>query len=354
MKLNLLLVLLGSFFLLSFQQRPTDFYQIINSHPHDLKKIESHLIPVFESGRLQVVRLQEDAPESVRQHLRPLTGKETSYVFTRSSLNDERDVQILKLTSQVNEELIRKDVEHLSSYKTRRVGSDGNKSALEWTKNKLQSYGYITTEICYAPGSCSLLADKAGSTHESEVLMIMAHIDSVGAEFAGADDNASGTAVLLEMARVLAKHRNERSLRFFITNGEELGLLGAKHYVRELTRENRINELHLTINMDMVGYNSNGIVELETSPSQEKLARWLAELTLQYTKLTPKVTLGAWGSDHVPFLDAGVPAILTIEDWDTKTPCYHRACDTPETLNYGYAAEIAKLNLAAVMSKDAE
>lgn len=354
MKLSLIPVLFAAFFLLSFQQKPSDLYQVISSHPHDLKKIESHLSPVHESGRLRVVQVKEDAPAFVHQHLRPLAGGENSYLYERSSLIDERDLHILRLTSQVQEDLIKKDVEHLTSYKTRRAGTDDNRRALEWAKNKLHSYGYTTSEICYAQGACSLLADKNGTTLASEVILVMAHIDSVGAEYAGADDNASGTAVLLEIARLLSQHSNEKTLRFFITNGEELGLLGAKHYVRELVRENRLNEIQLTLNMDMVGYNSNGVVELETGNAHESLARWLAELTLLYTKLRPKVTLGAWGSDHVPFLDAGVPAILTIEDWDTKTPCYHKACDTSDTLNYGYAAEVAKLNLAAVLSKDSE
>ena len=181
----------------------------------------------------------------------------------------------------------------------------------------------------------------------------MGHIDSVGKAFAGADDNASGTAVALEIARVLKDYDNRKTIRFFITNGEELGLLGAQHYVRKLSGENRLSELELVINMDMVGYNkSNNIVELETAPEYETLAKWFAELGSRYTTLKSKITLGAWGSDHVPFLNKGVPALLTIENWDTKTPCYHQACDRPETLNYDYASEIGKLNAAAVLTKD--
>lgn len=104
--------------------------------------------------------------------------------------------------------------------------------------------------------------------------------------------------------------------------------------------------------MDMVGYNSNGVVELETEPEFEEMAKWYASLSFQYTKLKPKITLGAWGSDHVPFLKRRVSSILTIEDWSTKIPCYHQSCDTPETLNYDYAGEIGKLNVAAVIRKD--
>jgi hypothetical protein len=59
----------------------------------------------------------------------------------------------------------------------------------------------------------------------------------------------------------------------------------------------------------------------------------------------------AWGSDHVPFLRKGIPGILTIEHWKTKTPCYHKSCDILDTLNISYLVEIAKLNLAAAIYK---
>lgn len=160
--------------------------------------------------------------------------------------------------------------------------------------------------------------------------------------------------MIFEMARVLKDAPTRRSLRFFITNGEESGLLGAKHYARELIKTGKIKEIVLAVNMDMVGYNSNGLVELETSKDHEDLAQWFADLASTYTSLKSKITIGAWGSDHVPFLEAGVPTMLTIENWSTKTPCYHQKCDRPETLNYTYATEIAKLNTAAVLTKDLE
>ena len=80
----------------------------------------------------------------------------------------------------------------------------------------------------------------------------------------------------------------------------------------------------------------------------------MSQLVSTYTTLTSKITIGAWGSDHVPFLEKKISSILTIEDWSTKTPCYHQACDKPSTLNFDYAFEISKLNTAAMMLKDQE
>lgn len=348
------LLLTGLFLNISSTHRG-EFYQVISSHPHDVEEFSPHVNTIHQNGRLWVVQLKDGAPAQVKQHLRLLRGSERSYLHRplfSNAVKRRTPSPIQLIVNQVDKELIRKDVVTLSSYESRYAGSQGNKDAVAMTAARLSDLGYDVEEICYSTGKCSLIADKKGTLEPGKVIMVMGHIDSVGKSFAGADDNASGTAVALEIARVLKDYQNRKTIRFFITNGEELGLLGAHHYVRKLNGENRLSELELVINMDMVGYNSNGIVELETGPEHENLANWFADLGTRYTKLKSKITLGAWGSDHVPFLDKGVPSLLTIENWDTKTPCYHMACDKPDTLNYEYASEIGKLNTAAVLTKD--
>ncbi len=327
-------------------------YQVISQHPHDVQDLAKYVKTVSQNGRLWIVE-GNNIPASVMKHLRPLTGKEKS--FTHITHNKLGAHPLISATTQkLSESLIRDYVSKLAGYKTRLAGSEENRKATDDVEKNLNELGYATKQICYTTGVCSIIADKKGLVSPEKVLMVEAHIDSVGKDFAGADDNASGTAVLLDMARVLSSYQNKKSIRFFVTNGEEGGLLGAEHYAKSLRSSGAIKQLELVINMDMVGWNSNGIVELETNPEYESLAKWFAELATTYTTLKNKITLGAWGSDHVPFLKAGIPALLTIELWDTKTPCYHKACDKPEGLNYGYATEIGKLNVAAIMTKDLE
>lgn len=365
-KLIVATVFTGLFLSMSSTQRDKQLYQVISSHPHDLKEMASHIETVHQSGRLWIVDLKAGAPAEVREHLRPITGREKSYLYNNLGLRFKNigprggdmsgrsaDNQIIMDTvGQVDSELIKQDVLELTSYTTRAAGTPENQAVTKSVADKFLAMNYAVKEICYRPAVCSVIAEKKGRSKSQEVLLVLAHMDSVGKEFAGADDNASGTATLLEIARVLKDYDNEKTIRFFATNGEENGLLGAEHYVALLKASGEIKQLSLAVNMDMVGYNKNGIVELETNPNLEELAKWYAGLASQYTKLRTKITLGAWGSDHVPFLDAGAPALLTIEDWSTKTPCYHMGCDKPDTLNYQYAGEIAKLNAAAVMSKD--
>ncbi len=327
-------------------------YQVISQHPHDVKDLEKYVRTVSESGRLWIVE-GTNVPKSVLSNLRRLDGSEKHYLY--SSMNKmAANPNIRNQVSKMSETLIRDYVVKLAGYKTRYAGTPENEKAVEEIEMNLSELGYVTSQICYASRRCSVLAEKKGSVAEDKVILVEAHMDSVGKDFAGADDNASGTAVLVEMARVLSTYKNQKTIRFFVTNGEEGGLLGAEHYVKTLKASGRVKELSLVINMDMVGWNSNGIVELETNSGFENLAKMFADLAATYTTLKSKITLGAWGSDHVPFLKAGVPALLTIEDWSTKTPCYHASCDKPEGLNYAYATEIGKLNVSAVMTKDAE
>ncbi len=327
-------------------------YQVINQHPHDMAELKKHVTTVSKNGRLWIVE-GTNVPASVLKNLKVLTGRERHYAYA-PIISPFANQGIRNQIAKMSETLIRDYVVKLASYKTRLAGTSENEKAVEEIEKNLAELGYVTSQICYSGKKCSVIAEKKGSLTEDKVILVEAHMDSVGRDFAGADDNASGTAVLMEMARVLSAYPNKKTIRFFVTNGEEGGLLGAEHYVKTLKASGDIRKLILGINMDMVGWNSNGIVELETNAEYDNLAKWFAGLASSYTTLKTKITLGAWGSDHVPFLKAGVPTLLTIEDWSTKTPCYHAACDKPEGLNFAYATEIGKLNVAAVMTKDAE
>lgn len=346
---NLFISMLCFILLTGLSRSVTPLYQVISQHPHDLKALLPYVETVSQQGRLWIVQLKQPAPDSVMRHLKIVGDKKLgSWLYQEKKMPARKNYEAI--VSKVISANIKRDVLKLASYKTRLVGSEDNRKALAWVQSELSTIGYRTQQICYRENHCSIVAEKTGT--RPEVLMVMAHIDSVGKDFAGADDNASGTATLLEIARIISNRAMTKTVRFFVTNGEESGLLGAKHYADFLENNGELKLLDLVINMDMVGYNSNGIVELETDAPFEKLANEFAQATLQYTKLKPKITLGAWGSDHVPFIEKDVPSLLTIEDWSTKTPCYHTSCDKPNTLNYVYAGEIAKLNVAMLLNSD--
>jgi len=352
-KITLSSLLFGSLLLTSAAPK-APLYQVMSSHPHDVKEFSPYIQTVKQTGRLWLVHLKGQVPSDVMKNFRRTNGSDVKHYEAPIQKAGFASPVIKDFTARIDVAAIKSDVESLSNYKTRLVGSADNQKATAQIKEIFAGLGYTVSEYCYRADACSVVADKAGDGSSKGVIMIMGHLDSVGKNFAGADDNASGAAVLMEVARVLKDYGNKKTLRFFATNGEESGLYGAQHYADVLTKSGDIKKLVLAINMDMVGYNSNGIVELETDSQYEDLANWFANLATTYTSLKSKITIGAWGSDHVPFIKGGVPTLLTIEDWSTKTPCYHQECDKPSTLNYEYAGEIAKLNLAAIMTKDLE
>lgn len=352
-----LFVLAGLLLHISSAKKDPNLFQVVTSHPHDLEELSPHIETVHQSGRLWVVRLKENSPASVAKHLSPLRGSERSYFYQNTTLVQMRAMKkktiSRELIEKVDRTLIEKDVVKLASdYENRAAGTDDNLRAVRDVAQRFRDMNYKVSQICYTTDICSIVAEKVGTKNPKKILLVEGHIDSVGESFAGADDNASGVAVILEMARIIKDVPTQKTVRFFIANGEEDGLLGSEHYAKALQKTKQIKNIELVINMDMVGYNFNNVVELETEPEFEALAKWYAGLATNYTILKPKITLGAWGSDHVSFLKRGIPSILTMVDWETKSPCYHEACDTPDSLNYEFTAEIAKLNLSAILTKD--
>lgn len=259
--------------------------------------------------------------------------------------------EIKKFVKQVSAEKLMQLTAQITHFGDRSAGSNDNVAATRFIKNYFESAaGLKAEERCFlSKGAqiCNVLARKPGRT--SDVILVLAHLDTVGFLNAGADDNASGAAGLLLMAEYLKNVSLEKTVWFLATNGEEDGLLGSEQFKSELLKSGEMKLIKHAINMDMISWNSDGIVDIETNKEFGDFAQWMAQNAQFYTTLTPHLAMPAWGSDHVPFIKAGIPTVLTIEHWDTKTPCYHKSCDTMDDLNMKYAAEIIKLNLAAVL-----
>ncbi|GAB4404827.1 MAG: hypothetical protein Kow00123_16710 [Anaerolineales bacterium] len=170
-------------------------------------------------------------------------------------------------------------------------------------------------------------------TQRDKVVIIGAHYDHLGTDangdiYRGANDNASGTAALLEVARSwqAAGFVPDTTVLFAAWDAEEQGLLGAEHYV-----QNPRYPLTATVGMiqlDMVGLASDGILTLDGI--NNAVGRQLQASAALFGVTTGEVSFQG-GSDHAAFLRANVPAALLI--WDNAdVPYYHTPQDTPDTL----------------------
>jgi Zn-dependent M28 family amino/carboxypeptidase len=230
-------------------------------------------------------------------------------------------------------------------------------NAANWTLDELQRLGYqveLRPITVGAGSSYNVVADRLGHANGARgLVLVTAHLDSIniadGAEAPapGADDNASGCAGVLEIARVLASHPARHDLRLILFGGEEQGLHGSMQYVAGLPPSERARILGV-INMDMIA-TLNTIaptVLLEGGAVSQALMNDLAGAAGTYTSLTVQRSLNPFASDHVPFISALIPAVLTIEGSDSANANIHTANDTLAHINYGLALDIVRMNLA--------
>lgn len=145
----------------------------------------------------------------------------------------------------------RKNVRRLAGFGSRYALGEGNEQARDWIQEQLESFGYVVERHSFVATTTflgggskrvdSVYATKVGTVHPDRMYIASAHMDSINFDsrdqsFApGADDDASGTALVLELARVMNTRRvqTDTSIRFILWNAEELGLLGSRAYVEE-------------------------------------------------------------------------------------------------------------------------
>jgi Zn-dependent M28 family amino/carboxypeptidase len=211
---------------------------------------------------------------------------------------------------------------------------------------------------------------------EEPYILLGAHYDSVPGT-PGADDNASAVAVCLECARLIRKYRLGPAMIVFF-NREEDGLMGSREFVAQLAHQSewRIEEAHI---FEMVDYRDRtpgsqtmpaglpvlgardvgDFLALLANRHSNAIAEALLKLAACYIAEPPvaalKVYLGlerAFGhlnrSDHAPFWEAGIPSVMWTDTSEFRNPNYHLASDTPDTLDYEFMAEVARLALARV------
>lgn len=179
--------------------------------------------------------------------------------------------------------------------------------------------------------AANVVATRPGG---SRTIVIGGHFDS-GTEGPGANDNGSGTAVALELARVMAQRGSPFTLKFIAFDAEEIGLLGSSYYVTQLSDAERKSVVAM-INLDMVGVGTE--TKLGGTSQLAALARDAA-LGLG----VPAASMGEapGGSDHAPFLRAGIPALFIYRSND---PNYHSPNDRAQYVdpaNLELAGQIA-------------
>jgi Zn-dependent M28 family amino/carboxypeptidase len=250
-------------------------------------------------------------------------------------------------------------------------------TAENFIEKELASYGLKVESdyFSYRGTNFRNIVGRSSAQRGASLVILGAHFDSVPGT-PGADDNASGVAVLLEAARLLSRTRLRSEVFFCAFNLEELNMIGSSYFAKKLKSAG--TKVDAMVSLEMVGYtdsragsqkypvglkafypdrgdfigvignwNSNGL--LRGFARQMRQVRGLPVETLSVPGnggLIPAVRL----SDHSPFWDAGYRALMITDTSFYRNPHYHGATDTLETLNLDFMAKICEGVIRAVLA----
>ncbi|PGZ13449.1 M28 family metallopeptidase [Bacillus cereus] len=184
--------------------------------------------------------------------------------------------------------------------------------------------------------SLNVIAKKKpkNSTGNEKAVIVSSHYDSV-AGAPGANDNASGTGLVLELARAFQNVETDKEIRFIAFGSEEMGLIGSEHYVDNLSQKERGRILGV-FNADMVATNYDKAKNLYAM-TPDGSTNLVTDATLHAAKQLNNdlVLQGKFGSsDHVPFAYAGIPAALFIwmgvDSWNPLIYHIEKVYHTPQ------------------------
>jgi hypothetical protein len=209
----------------------------------------------------------------------------------------------------------------------RTMGSPAERRAMEWAVQKFKEYGCdrsylmrftVADEVNTSSGiAVGVLNGTTGRT-----IVIGAHIDTSAPEVPGANDDGSGVACVLELARVLAQRQSASTIVLCCWGGEERGLFGSEYFVSHYPL---IDSVDLMLQIDMA--DGAGYLELDPGHGRDLAPRWLVQAAyrvfydelgysdLLYPMHSELLMLAAGGgSDHESFLHKGIPALAFISD----------------------------------------
>lgn len=259
-----------------------------------------------------------------------------------------------------------------------------NRAARDLIIQKYKDFGYIDNDAqptideisthTFTANSQSLqniIVTKKGTTYPDEYVIVCGHFDSVAAGV-GANDNGSGVATILELARILKNVPTEYSIKFINFNAEEDGLLGSKAFVTNVVNSTTPKmKIRLILNIDMIGgikSKTNNTVSCEadkyngtttgTQTSNDTASLTFTNLLKDYIGYYSGGLTGvlgyAYSSDYMPFENNG-EIITGLYERPTNTngtvasnPYYHQSTDIVANMSLPYVTKIAKGVVGAV------
>jgi hypothetical protein len=259
-------------------------------------------------------------------------------IFHEYPVITEPDEDVLNYLSQISIDTVMSYIQTLQDFETRNCWHTNIDSACKWIKEKYTSYGLDVSLHHFTQeyngnllDNNNVIAIQYGTVFPDEYVVCGAHYDSYTSESKdnapGSDDNASGTAGILETARILSQYDFQRSIIYCAFSGEEYGLFGSGAFAKKCAAE-KMNIVGY-FNLDMTGYLTPGNeihISLIYPNSANSLANYYTNVCDVYfpeVPITNYAALPGGNSDHSSFNTIGYRGLFPFEDIIERSPYIH-------------------------------
>ncbi len=293
----------------------------------------------------------------VFRHRLPLKYRSTGIGMHKGSAYG---LEIDSLLSLISVDSLYQWTLRMQNFQTRYSYTDSVLAAKDWLHDKFASFGIDSLWLNHFNEDShqwNVVATVVGTSRPDKVIVVGGHYDSVvygsGTNpyvwAPGADDNATGTAATLEMARIVAENPLPVTVTFVPFAQEEQGLIGSYWFCHWLYYH--YVDVHLMINADMIAHSvdANQDVEIIGASSAMEFINLMMDMANTYTYLNPYYGGQSSGSDHYSFYQWGYDAIFAAEG-DFFYGGWHKNYDTVDSLDFDYMKEVVKMCLATAFT----
>ena len=290
----------------------------------------------------------------------PLTDKNVFFHYEQTAaerLFSPMDVfPTDSLANLVNKDTMTAINKRLEAFSTRYIWADSNRAARQWIESKFASWGYTqisSPSFSYGGGThYNVQVIKPGYAEPDQIIVIGGHYDTWNQQSdpmtyaPGSDDNGSGTALTMEVARVLANVPLRKTVIFMPFTAEEQGLIGSA--VAASTFRATGAKVEAMLNYDMIGFTADSYWDLSMSSGSNTAYRSLCAQTAgRVSVLIPTVTSMGTSSDHYSFFEQGFDIVDNIET-DFNSLGWHTNLDLTSRMNFDYMEQVVRMAVASV------
>lgn len=327
--------------------------------------------------------------KQITWHYNPdsVSGQASQMFIGKIIADDKFTIDIAEIIAEVDSTRLVEDLSWLQGIRHRSANPDHLTRIRDSIEQRFLQQN-LQLEIQSFPygnyDAANYLGRHPGLTNEAETYIIDGHFDSVQSS-PGADDNGSATVGMLEAMRILSSYQFEKSIRFIGFDLEEAGLVGSIKYVNEGIKD--YEDILGVFNFEMIGYTCdtpncqtvpfgfnllfpeayNELQQMEfrgtfinnvANTASDSLMQAFNDFAAQYVPDLKVISFAAPGnaaiapdlrrSDHAPFWDAGIPALMLTDGANFRNPNYHTPGDTIGTIDFSFMTNVVKATVATV------